>query len=332
VSDVLSQSEIDALLSAISSGAVDAEQMHEESAERHVRPFDFMRPSKFSKDQLRTLELLHENFCRQAQTNLSAMLRCVVEIDVVSADQVTYGEFVNSMPAPTLINIVTMEPLEGNVVLEVNLPLAFSMIDRLVGGPGTHRPKLRELTEIEHALMGAATETFLSALSEAWSGVFPVSFRISGSETNPQFAQVVAPSEIVVLISFEMRVGTASGLISLCIPFLVLEPAVGHLTAQSYFSGGTEGAGQEARESIERELGGVNVPVSVQLGDAQLSVEDLISLGPGDVIPLGVPPTAEVAVRVGERKAFLGQPGRRGKRTAIQITRQVADLDQGVFV
>jgi len=330
VSDVLSQSEIDALLSAISSGAIDAAQAHQEASERHVRPFDPLRPSKFSKDQLRTLELLHENFCRLAQTRLSATLRCMVEIDVVSADQMTYGGFVNSMSAPTLINIVTMEPLDGNVLLEVNLPLACSMIDRLVGGPGTHRPRLRELTEIEHALMSGATETLLSALSEAWAGVFSVSFHVSGSETNPRFAQVVAPSEIVVLISFEMRVGDASGLVSLCIPYPVLEPAVGSLTAQSYFSGGTDGSSPEARKEIERELGPVNVPLSVELGAAELSLEDLISLGPGDVIPLGVPPTAEVAVRVGERHAFVAQPGRRGRRTAVQITRQVADLDQGV--
>src|SRR5688572_27570864 len=220
----------------MSSGDIDAAQVQEEAAEAVVRPFDFLRPSKFSKDQLRTIELLHETFCRSVQNHLSGALRAMVEVEVLTADQVSYGEYVNSIPTPTLINIVTMEPLEGNAVLEVNLPIVFSIIDRLVGGPGTHRPKLRELTEIEHALVQNVTDVLLDALSEAWSHVVPVRFRKVGAEMNPQFAQIVAPSDMVVLISFELRVGAATGMLSLCVPYLVLEPAVGKLTAQSYFS------------------------------------------------------------------------------------------------
>ena len=127
----------------------------------HVRPFDFMRPSKFSKDQLRTVELLHEVFCRSVQTQLSGVVRTPVEIEVVSADQVSYREFVTSIPTPSLLSIVTMEPFEGNAVMELNLPLALSIIDRLVGGPGTQRPKARELTEIEHALLANVTDILL---------------------------------------------------------------------------------------------------------------------------------------------------------------------------
>lgn len=325
---MLSQSEIDALLSAISSGDLDAARIQEEADEPQVRPFDFLRPSKFSKDQLRTMEMLHENFCRLAQTQLSGLLRAMVEIEVVSADQVSYGEFVNSMPVPTLINIVTMEPLEGNAVVEVNLPIVFSIIDRLVGGPGTHRPKLRELTEIEHALMQSVTDVLLNALSEAWSNVVPVRFRKVGAEMNPQFAQIVAPSDMVVLISFELRVGAATGMLSLCVPYLVLEPAVGKLTAQSYFSNLGDSSSPELREGIASHLGSVMVPVAVELGTAELHVGDLLELAPGDVIPLSISPGSDVTVRVGRREAFHAQPGTRGRRSAVQITSKIEDPER----
>ncbi|WP_217921579.1 flagellar motor switch protein FliM [Miltoncostaea oceani] len=328
MSEVLSQSEIDALLSAMSSGDLDTTQMHEVADEPQVRPFDFLRPSKFSKDQLRTIELLHDTFCRSAQTQLSGALRAMVEIEVVTADQVTYGEFVNSMPAPSLITIVTMEPLEGNAVVEVNLPIVFSIIDRLVGGPGTHRPKPRELTEIEHALVGGVIETLLRGFSEAWSTVVPARFRKVGTEMNPQFAQIVAPSDMVVLITFELRIGAQTGSISLCVPYLVLEPVMDRFTAQSYFSALTAGPSPEMREGIATELGSVSIPVSVELGAAELNVGDLLALAPGDVIPLSVAPGSDAVVRIGRREAFHAQPGVRGRHAAVQITGRIEDLER----
>lgn len=328
MSEVLSQSEIDALLSAMSSGDLDSVRVPELVHEPQVRPFDFMRPSKFSKDQLRTIELLHETFCRSAQNRLSGALRTLVEIEVVTADQVSYGEFVTSMPTPSLITIVTMEPLEGNAVVEINLPIVFSIIDRLVGGPGTHRPRPRELTEIEHALLHNVIEALLAGFSEAWSTVVPARFRRVGTETNPQFAQIVTPSDMVVLITFELRMGTQTGSLSLCVPYLVLEPVMGRFTAQSYFSALTTGPSPEHRQQIAAELGGVTIPVSVELGAAELSVGDLVALAPGDVIPLRVAPGSDATVRVGRREAFHAQPGVRGRRAAVQITGRIEDLER----
>lgn len=325
---MLSQSEIDALLNAMSSGDIDAAQVHEEAAEAAVRPFDFLRPSKFSKDQLRTIELLHETFCRSARNQLSGALRAMVEIEVLTADQVSYGEYVNSIPTPSLITIVTMEPLEGNAVLEISLPIVFSMIDRLVGGPGTHRPRTRELTEIELALTSGVVETMLHAFSEAWTEVTPVRFTRVGTEMNPQFAQVTAPSDMVVLISFELRVGPQTGMFSLCVPALVLEPAMGRLTTQSYYSNLADTSSPESRRGMADELGGVSIPVVVELGDARLDVGDLLSLAPGDVIPLAVAPGTDARVRIGRRHAFLAQPGVRGRRAAVQITGTVDDPER----
>lgn len=320
VADVLSQNEIDALLSALSSGDVDAAQISEVSDAPAVRPFDFTRPSKFSKDQLRTLRMLHEVFCRGAQTHLSTVLRTMVEVEVVTADQMAYGEFVNSMPAPSLINVVTMDPLEGNAILQVDLPLVFSVIDRLVGGPGTHRPRLRELTEIELALMQNVTDGLLQSFSEAWQSVTPVAMRLVATEMNAQFAQVVPHSDMVVLVTFEVSVGKAKGSMALCVPYVMLEPVVGRLSAQSYLSTSTDGTTDDTRRGIADGLSDVEVPVAAELGHARLNVADLLALAPGDVIPLSTRPGADVGVRVGRRVAFSAQVGTRGRRAAIQIT------------
>ena len=319
MADVLSQSEIDALLSALSSGDVDADEIREEAPSQVVRPFDFTRPSKFSKDQLRTLRMMHEVFCRTAQTQLSALLRAVVEIEVASADQMAYGEFINSMPTPTLINVVTMEPLEGNAVVNVDLSIVFSIIDRLVGGPGTHRPRLRELTEIELALTGGITDVLLGAFSEAWETVAPMQIRSVATEMNPQFAQVVPHSDMVVLITFEMRIGKASGTLALCVPYIVLEPVIGRLSAQSYLSTAAAVASEETRDDIAERLSVVSVPVAAELGGTELKVSDLLALSVGDVIPLAAAPGGDVTVRVGRRVAFREQPGTRGRRAAGQI-------------
>ena len=331
MSEILSQAEIDALLGAISRGEIDAEEMEGE-AQQEVKSFDFHRPNKFSKDQIRTLEMMHDSFCRLAQNQLSALLRSLVEIKVVSADQVSYEEFVRSMPVPTLINIVGIEPLEGNAIFQVNLPLAFSVIDRLVGGPGTQRPRLRELTEIEHALMRNVTEVFLAAISEAWSAVVPVTFRFVGAEMNPQFAQVVAPSDMVVLITFEVTLGQfAGGMLALCIPFLVLEPAIGKFSAQSYFSGNKVADVPGLPDDIADELGLVSVPVAVELGRAELEVNQLLALDVGDVIPLDIGVESDVTLTVGGTQAFRAQPGTRGKRLAVQVTGRVEDVVEEAF-
>ena len=330
MSEVLSQAEIDALLSALSTGDLDAASIQEEPVAAQVRPFDFERPSKFNKDQLRTLAMLHDGFCRVVQTQLSAQLRTLVEVGVTSADQVSYGEFVRSMPFPTLINIVSLSPLEGNALLEMNLPLALSIVDRMVGGPGVYRGRLRELTEIEVALTRGLTEVMLAGLDEAWANIVPVHFAYQASEMNPQFAQVAAPSDIAVLISFEMRVGAVTGMLNLCVPHLVLESVMGKLSAQSYFSGKRIDPTPELRQGIAGELGAVEVPVSVELGSTTLHVADLLALMPGDVIPLGRTPGQDVSVRVGHLDTFLAQPGTRGRRLAVQITRQVEEHVQGV--
>ena len=328
--DTLSQAEIDALLAAVAADDVAPAAIDDDDPYAgRVQTMDFRRPSKFNRDQLRTLEMLHETFSRLGATYLSGTLRSTAEISVLGAEQVTYGEFISSLPVPALTGILELAPLDTMAILAFDLPLVFTMIDRVLGGPGQGTPRLRELTDIEGQLARGMIHRLLHELSTSWNELVGVEFGLRHIEMNPQFAQVAAPGDIAVLISFEMRVGSSSGMLHLCVPHIMLEPMLGGLSAQSYYSSKRGESSPDLRQAIVSELGAVSVPVSVELGHTHLHVADLLALAPGDVIPLDITPGADVYVRVGDRGTFLGQPGTRGKRLAVQITRQIEEPMQG---
>lgn len=318
--DILSQAEIDALLSAISTGELSAEEIQEDRTQKTVKLFDFRRPSKFSKDHLRTLEMLHETFARLLATYLSTSLRSVADVALVSADQLTYDEFIRSVPNPTLLTILRMDPLEGNAIFEINLNLVFAIIDRLLGGPGQITARVRELTEIEEALIKTVLNRALGNLQEAWKSMLDVDFQILDIETNPQFAQIAPPNDMVVLITFEAKVAETSGMISICIPYAVLEPNIGKFSAQQWFSGVRKSTPADSK-LIQKELEKIKVPLMTELGEAELTVQDLIDLRTGDVIRLDMPIEREMPVLVGGKAAFYGHPGYIGRRVAVQIAR-----------
>ena len=238
--DTLSQAEIDALLAAVASEP----NMATASVPSGVRiqNMDFRRPSKFNKDQLRTLEMLHDTFARLGATYLSGALRAVADISVLGAEQVTYGEFISSLPVPAFTNILELEPLETNAILALDLPLIFSMIDRLLGGTGQGAGRLRELTDIELSLSRTIINRLLAELSTSWSELVGVDFHLRHTEMNPQFAQIAPPTELSVLLSFQIRVGDSTGVMTLCLPWRSIETVAPSLTANSYFSGQRTGA------------------------------------------------------------------------------------------
>ncbi len=228
--DVLSQAEIDELLSNISSGAVSAEEIQSEEKLKKIKLYDFKRPDKFSKDQIRTLYMIHENFARLLNTYLSAHLRTMVHIDVASVDQLTYEEFIRSLPNPSVIGVFQMRPLKGNAILELNPNIVFAIIDRLFGGKGTPMTKPRALTDIEEAIVTRVINKALEGLQDAWKQVVAIEPQMEIIETNPQFTQIVPPNDMVVIITLQAKIGDAEGLINLCIPYLVVEPIMSKLT------------------------------------------------------------------------------------------------------
>ena len=236
MNEVLSQDEIDQLLTAISSGETDTDDYKPVNSAKKIKMYDFKRPDKFSKEQLRTVSIMHETFARLTTTSLSAQLRSLVHVHVASVEQITYEEFIRSIPTPTTLAVINMDPLKGNAVLEIDPAITFCMIDRLFGGRGlTSGNKNRDLTDIEQEVMEGVIVRILANIREAWTQVIDLRPRFAQIETNPQFAQIVPPTEMVVLITLETKVGEEEGMMNFCIPYLVLEPIVSKLSSQYWF-------------------------------------------------------------------------------------------------
>ena len=323
--DVLSQSEIDELLSALSSGTVSVDDIRDEQQQKKVKLYDFKRPDKFSKDQIRTLYMIHENFARFLNTYLSAHLRTMINIEVASVDQLTYEEFIRSLPSPSVIGMFNMPPLKGSAVFEMNPALVFAMIDRLFGGVGGSFNKSRALTDIEEAIISRVMEKALDQLQEAWKQVIEIEPRLENIESNPQFAQVVPPSDMVVIVTMQAKVMQTEGLMTLCIPYFILEPIMSKLTTTFWVAATASRRDVAESSTLQRRIISTPVPVSVLLGKTSINVYELLNLTTGDVLPLGSKYDEELAFVVGKREKFKCRPGLSGKRMAVQITRKCAN-------
>jgi len=321
MTEVLSQNEIDALLSAISTGEVDTEAVQETAEQKKVKIYDFKRPDKFSKDQLRTIQMMHETFARLTTTSLSAQLRTLVSVHVASVDQLTYEEFIRSIPNPTTLGIVNMDPLKGSAIFEIDPSITFTIIDRLFGGSGETMKINRELTDIELSVMENILVRVLSNLRESWSTVIDLRPRLGNIETNPQFAQIVPPNDMVVLVTFETKVGEIEGMMNFCIPYITIEPIISKLSAQYWYSSIRKGAGTENFEVIKKRLENVYLPVVVEMGTIDISVEEVMNLKKGDIIKLeNTKINSPMEVKIGGRTKFLARPGIVGVKKGVQIT------------
>jgi flagellar motor switch protein FliM len=330
LADILSQAEIDALIAAM----VNQEQENagkraaaQSQSPKRIRQYDFLRPDKFSKDQIRTLQMIHENFIRPLQTYFAGRFRTMVQMVVGSVDQTTYAEFLRSLSNPSVICPFTAAPLPGTCVLDLNPVIAFPMIDRLFGGPGAAISQTRPLTEIEVAVMQGVIRGTLDAYAEAWRNVYDMKMTPGNIETNPMFVQYAAPGEIVITVAIDVRVGEHVGVITLCLPHLTLEPILDKLSAHNWFKVQSREIRPADAAAIESVVGEARVPVSVELGRTELTVGDILGLNPGDVIVLDSRLTDPVRVMVGNQSKFLGSPGQVRGRMVVEITGDAAKGD-----
>lgn len=317
--DVLSQNEIDALLSALSTGEMSAEEMKKEEETRKVRVYDFKRALRFSKDQIRSLTRIHENFARLLTTYFSAQLRTYVQINVMSVDQIPFEEFISSIPNMTLINIFDVSPLEGNILMEVNPNVAYSMLERLMGGFGASSGKTDNMTEIETKILTNLFERSFDSLREAWSGLIDIDPYLKEMEVNPQFLQMISPNETVVVISFNIMIGESSGMINMCIPHIVLEPIIPNLSVQYWMQTNKKEPTAEQSVELERRIKNATLPIVADLGKGQISIEDFLHLQLGDVISLDTSIEEPLTIRIGDKPKFTAQPGKLRNRMAVQI-------------
>jgi flagellar motor switch protein FliM len=319
LAEILTQNEIDALLAALSTGTIDAEEVKSEEKKKKVKTYDFRRPNKFSKDQVRTLVMIHENFARLLTTSLSTYLRTMVRAEVASVDQLTYEEFTKSLQNPTIMNILSFKPLEGTMIFELSPNLAFAIIDRLLGGMGSSVEKSRELTDIEQTVIKRVIQKTFSNIKEAWGAVVNINPVFESIEMNPVFTQIVPPTDMVLLVTLEVRVADSRGLMNLCFPYAVLEPVLDRLNAQFWFASAKKEVTPENRAALQERLSTAKIPVGVELGTTVITVRELLNLAPGDVIQLDQSIKNPLVLRIGNSEKFTAFPGLAGNRLAVQI-------------
>lgn len=319
---ILSQSEIDALLSTVSSGDSGGAP-HVESADDKMRPviaYDFKHPNRVSKDQLRTLESMHDNFAGHISSVLSNIHRAMVDVDLISVDQITYSEFIMSLVSPSCTYTFTAEPLDGVCIIDFNPAITYSFIERMFGGSGKMLDTGREMTGIERSLMHRIVQLVYRELEVAWSHISPVQMKQVSLETNPQFVQVVPPGETVIVISFQLKLLQATGLMTICYPYMVLEPIIGKLSAQNWIDATKKRSQTGDYEVNRRNLQELGLPVRVELADTSLRIRDFLNLKIGDIITTEHKITDEIGLYVHNRKKFRGRPGLVGRKRGVLVT------------
>ena len=319
MSDILSQEEIDNLMKALSSGELDVDDM-KDTKEKQVKDYDFARPAKFSKEHLRTLEIIFEHYGRLLATNLPVYLRKNVQVEVMNSEALTYSEFSNALSNPVVLGITNFSPLPGSIVLELAPNLAYAMIDRMLGGQGTPLEKAREFSEIELAIMERVFNTCVELLRVPWENVVEISPRLERIETNSQFAQIISPSEMIALVTLSITIGDVDGLMNICLPFMCLEDIIDKLNTKYWFSTMQDKEDGSYEEAIEMLISRADIPVKAILGKSSISVSDFSSIQVGDVIRLDTKVEDELSIYVGNIKKFTALPGSTGDKYAVRIT------------
>ncbi len=306
--EVLSQNEIDSLLQALSTGELDMDDMQNDG-EKQVKSYDFKRPAKFSKEHLRTLEIIFEHYGRLLSTNLPVYLRKNIQVEVVSSETVTFSEFSNALSNPVLLGIVNFAPLNGNIILELAANLGYAMIDRMLGGQGSPLDKTREFSEIEMTIVEKIMIISMQLLREPWKNVVEINPVMERIETNAQFAQVIAPNDMIAIVTLNLKIGDTEGMMNICLPYFTLENIMDKLNTKYWYSTMQEDSDVNYQDYIQSLIKKVEIPVKAVLGKSTVSVNDFMNLQVGDIIRLNSRVDSELDVYVGNIRKFTALPG-----------------------
>ena len=319
MSDVLSQDEIDKLLKAFSSGEIDAEEF-KETGEKQVKNYDFSRPFKFSKVHLRTLEIVFEHYCRLLSTHMPAYLRVAVQAEVINSEAVVYSEFSNALSNPVILGVINFNPLPGSIIIDFATNLGFAVIDRMLGGQGEALKKGRDFSEIELTIIEKVLILCMQLMKEPWRNVVEINPFLERIETNPQFAQIISPTDMIAIITLNIKVGDVEGLVNICLPYFTVENIIDKLNTKSWFSSIQESSDEDYQQYVEMMLRKVDVPVKVQLGSNQITVSDFTNLQCGDIIRLNTKTDSDLDVYVGNIRKFTALPGTNNDKYAVRVT------------
>jgi flagellar motor switch protein FliM len=338
--DVLDQNEVDALLAAVATGDMVDREVRSSTPvfsrrrggvthDVDIRPYDFKRPERVSKDQMLALENLHEGFSRNFGASLSGFLRTIIEVKVANIEQMTFSEFTHSLPNPTSFNLLSAEPLEGNVCLEVSPLIIYPIIDRLLGGTNVDLfiPQ-RPLTAIEQRLVCKIIGRAMNSLSEAWANVLPIQFKLVDTESNPQLVQIVPPNEVVVVVGFEMKMGNRAGTMSLCIPYNVIEPVVEKLSNQTWAAYKRSRQDKALRSRVAHRLDSAKLTVTAVLANTTIKLSELMNLQTGDIILTDKPASAPLTLEVEGKRKYIGHLGQYKGSRAFKVARPYTPKDR----
>lgn len=317
--DVLSQGEIDSLLQQLSSGEIDAEEI-KDSGDKQVKNYDFARPSKFSKEHLRTLEIIFEHYGRLLSTNLPVYLRKNIQVEVMNSEAVTYSEFSNALSNPVLLGVIEFAPLHGDILMELASSLGYAIVDRMLGGVGLPLEKTRDFSEIELLIIERIMNVCVNLLREPWENVTEIQPRLQRIETNSQFAQIISPGEMIAIVTINLKIGDAEGLMNICLPFITLESVMDKLNTKFWYSNMQVKDEETYQDVIEDLIEHAPVSVKAVLGKSQISISDFVNLMPGDIIRVDTEVDEELDVYVGNMRKFTALPGSSGPNYAVRVT------------
>lgn len=309
-------------MAAFSGGGHNVERQTEaRRAARQVKIYDFARPDKFSREQLRALQIIHSKYARRLGTSLTTQLRSSVRVELVSVDQGTYEEYSKSIPSPSVVAVLNMAPLPGKAILEINPNIAFAVIDRITGGRGESGDKLRELTDIEKALLTKIYQIALHDYEESWKDLINLSLLLEGVTSTMLFTQVASPGDMVMVASCEIKLANTTGMMSVCVPVATIEPVISKLSTELCMGGAKRNTSDESTEDLTQNLSRMPMTCSAILGSTTVTIGDLVNLAAGDVVRLNTNIRSDLTFAVGEHRKFYCKPGLVGSRLAVQITK-----------
>lgn len=317
--DILSQGEIDSLLQQLSSGEIDAEEI-KDSSDKQVKNYDFARPSKFSKEHLRTLEIIFEHYGRLLSTNLPVYLRKNIQVEVMNSEAVTYSEFSNALSNPVLLGVIEFAPLHGDILIELASSLGYAIVDRMLGGTGMPLEKTRDFSEIELLIIERIMNVCVNLMREPWENVTEIHPRLQRIETNSQFAQIISPGEMIAIVTINLKIGDVEGLMNICLPFITLEEVMDKLNTKFWYSSMQIKDEETYQDVIEDLIEHAPISVKAVLGKSQISVSDFVNLMPGDIIRVDTEVDQELDIYVGNMRKFTALPGSSGQKFAVRVT------------
>ena len=322
--EVLSQSEIDSLLAALSTGEIDANDI-KATDEKQVRNYDFARPAKFSKEHLRTLEIIYEHYGRLLSTTLPMYLRKNVQITVASSETVVFSEFSNALSNPVILSVIDFSPLKGSVMLEISPNIGYTIIDRMLGGKGESLDKTREFSEIELIIIEKIVVLCMQLMKDPWKNVVDLNPFLERIETNPQFAQIIAPNDMIAIVTLNIKIGDVEGFMNVCIPFFTVEEVIEKLNTRFWYSNMRENNEEDYSVYVESLIRRAEVPLTAYLGRSSITVSDFANLQCGDIIRLSRKADEPLSVYVGNIKKFMAVPGKSGDNYAVRVTEVIRE-------